>query len=159
MLCFFVSNNILFIFFLALPYLFCMFKQKRFFSLSLLFILIFLSSIFISYSIKYVFYEKRPCIGQAYCPSSSSFPSTHTLISFSLGYALFLLEPLFGMVALFFAAFVAFCRVYGAYHWWSDVFASISLSFFVSFLFFQLFLIVFDKRKSFQSLWMLINFI
>ncbi len=161
MFCFFVSNTILFIFFLALPYLFCMLfnpNSRRY--LLLLFILIFLSSIFVSYSIKYIFHEERPCIGQDYCPSSSSFPSTHTLISFSLAGVLFLLEPLFGMVALLFAALVGFCRVYGGYHWWTDVFASILLSSFISLLFFPLFLIVFDQRKRLSfSLWMLINVI
>ena len=81
--------------------------------------------------IKLVYPQDRPCVSEIYtdkieCPSTSSFPSTHTasaasLIMFTLGTSLFIPSFIFYL-------FVAFSRVYLGVHFLLDVIVASSVS-------------------------------
>jgi len=82
--------------------------------------------------IKLIYPIDRPCVSEVYidkieCPSTSSFPSTHTasaasLIIFTLGTSLFIPSFLFYLL-------VAFSRVYLGVHFLIDVIIASSISF------------------------------
>lgn len=68
----------------------------------------------------------RPCdivegMALISCPSDFSFPSGHTTSAFAAATALAILHPKAGAVALFFAALMAFSRLYLFVHFPSDI--------------------------------------
>lgn len=76
----------------------------------------------IGFLLKIVIHQPRPCLvvpSKIECPSSFSFPSNHSLVSFALVAALWK-KPQNWLFALF-AIFVAFTRIYLGVHTFFDV--------------------------------------
>jgi len=69
--------------------------------------------------IKYALAIERPCTGQAWCPQSYSFPSTHAAIAFTLAVS-FLDKKAFPAYLLF-ALFTAFSRMNLLVHVFADI--------------------------------------
>ena len=69
--------------------------------------------------IKYSLAIERPCAGEAWCPQSYSFPSTHAAVAFALAVS-FLDKKAFPWYLLF-ALFVAFSRMNLLVHVFADI--------------------------------------
>ncbi len=73
--------------------------------------------------LKHAFKIPRPCEGEAWCPSSYSFPSTHATISFSFTIAILLYSPIMGFILLPMAMLTCISRLMLNLHTLPDVFA------------------------------------
>lgn len=62
-------------------------------------------------------------------PSEYSFPSGHTLSSFSCAVALYKCHKIYGIIALIFACIMGFTRLYLFVHYPTDILGGIALSF------------------------------
>ncbi len=73
------------------------------------------------------------------CPTDFSFPSGHTLSSFTAAFLLFKTHRTFGALAIPVAALIAFSRLYLYVHFPSDILGAILLSALISFVVHRLF--------------------
>ncbi len=89
-------------------------------------------AVLLSTMVKNIVKEERPCVllaSKIACPDSYSFPSGHTILAFTVMLA-FLNKPTFA-IYLFYAAFIAFTRIYLGVHSLWDVAGSIAFAPFV----------------------------
>lgn len=67
-------------------------------------------------------------------PKEYSFPSGHTLSSFSAAITIFMYHKRFGIAALLFASLIAFSRMYLYVHYPTDIFGAIVLAVIIAFM-------------------------
>jgi undecaprenyl-diphosphatase len=122
---------------IALTFLFLMFKQTRKLGILLTFAL--LLELFICDGVlKNIFARPRPFTRFDVdllipSPHSYSFPSGHTASSFTAAFIIFYYERKIGALALLLAALIGFSRVYLFCHYPSDILGGIILALIISF--------------------------
>jgi membrane-associated phospholipid phosphatase len=82
----------------------------------------------------WVFPETRPYIAQNIAPLISnpphdnSFPSDHTLLTFSVSFLLLTFNPIMGIISLFLSLIVGICRVLAHVHYPQDIIGGIIIA-------------------------------
>ena len=115
--------------------------KKRYYGISLLCTLA-LAAICGELILKNIFCRIRPCNAKPIldmlvaCPPEFSFPSGHSMSSFTAAAAIFVIDKRFGIPALVLASIIAFSRLYLYVHYPTDVIVGMLLGLFFGFLIF-----------------------
>lgn len=118
--------------FILLGMLFCTWNKKTI----LKGIISAVSAYLIDAIISLIYFTPRPVEGMFLISRKidSSFPSTHTLISFSLAFTIYFYNKKLGIIALIIAAIVAISRIFLAMHYLIDVIGGIIIALLVCYI-------------------------
>ena len=81
-------------------------------------------------------------------PRDYSFPSGHTMVSFSCAAVLYYMNKRYGIVALIFGSMIAFSRLYLYVHYPSDVFAGMVIGILLAYISIKICFMI-EKRNGF----------
>lgn len=107
-------------------------KKTRWAAVSILIALI-LNFLLVNLSLKPLFDRDRPCFLENWCPKDPSFPSGHSSSSFAAASAVWFLKDIklvgLALLMFFFAASIAYSRVFLGVHYLSDCLFGIFIGF------------------------------